>query len=142
MRWRMVCVFLHKRNTTMILNIIRADAKDAVIALQNWLFYRRMSFKMSLAIRLADMKQRAWNKQYHVMLLELPSGEKLVSINNLDIERLKRKKWLPKHTSMYDMRESIFYSTPQSRNNKSTPKERAAAKERYVRYARKFMKRS
>lgn len=124
----------------MILNIIRADLKEALAALQNWLVYRRLSFKMGIAIRLADMKQRAWNKRYHVMLLELPVGEKLVSVNNLDIERFKRKGWLPKRMSMYDMRDSIFYSTPLNRNNKSTPADRAAAKERYIRYARKFMK--
>ncbi len=124
----------------MILKAIHSDFKDAVVAFQNWLFFRRQSFKMGLAIRLADMKQRAWNKQYHVMLLELPGGEKLVSVNKQDINRFKRKKWLPKKMGMLELRDSIFYSTPLTRNNKSTPEERKAAKDKYLRYARKYMK--
>ena len=125
----------------MILKAIHSDFKDAVVAFQNWLFFRRQSFKMGLAIRLADMKQRAWNKQYHVMLLELPGGEKLVSVNNQDINRYKRKGWLPKKMGMFELKRegSIFYSTPLDRNNRSTPADRKAAKDKYLRYARKYM---
>lgn len=95
---------------------------------------------MGLAIRLADMKQRAWNKQYHVMLIALPGGDKLVSVNRDDIKKMKLKKWLPKKTNMFNLRDSIFYSTPINRNNKSTPKEREKAKKKYIKYAEKYMK--
>ena len=55
-----------------IISIIRSDFREYYIGMCNWFFYWRHSLKMNLAIRLADMKQRAFNKQYHVMLLELP----------------------------------------------------------------------
>lgn len=126
---------------------IIADFKEYRVWLGNWLFYRRHAIKMGLAIRLADMKQKAFNKQYHVMLMEVPVKksrgtcyvDKLVSVNKEEINRLKRKKWLPKNTSMLGLRDSIFYSTPLSRNNKSTPQDRKAAKEKYLRYAKKYI---
>jgi hypothetical protein len=86
----------------------------------NWMFYHRYAIKMSLAIRLSDIKQKAFNKQFHVMLMELSSGDRLVSVNRDEINKLKRKKWLPKNASMLDLRDSIFYSTPLNRNNTSS----------------------
>ena len=125
-----------------MLKDIISDIKEYRIWLLNWLFYKRQSVKMSLAISLADIKQKAWNKQYHVMLLELPSGDKLVSVNRDDIDRFKRKKWLPKNSSMFELvhSSSIFYSTPLSLNNKSTSEERKKAKEKYLKYSGKYMK--
>lgn len=144
-----------------VISIIRSDFKEYYIGLCNWFFYWRHSLKMSMAIRLADMKQRAFNKRYHVMLLEMPVKEKikikaegkkhtiekikyvnkLVSVSRDDILRFKRKKWLPKNVDMLSLRDkSIFYSTPLSRNNKSTPQERKAAKKKYLKYAKKYMK--
>ncbi|MDR0823907.1 MAG: hypothetical protein LBN74_02360 [Prevotella sp.] len=121
---------------------IVSDFKEFRIWLLNWLFYRRYAIKMSFAIRLADMKQKAFNKQFHVMLMELASGDKLVSVNRDEINKMKRKKWLPKNTNMLSLRDLIFYSTPLSRNNKSTPADRRKAKEKYLKYAKKYMSRS
>ncbi|MCL2650308.1 MAG: hypothetical protein FWD60_04675 [Candidatus Azobacteroides sp.] len=118
------------------------DHREFRVWFGNWLFYKRQSVKMSLAIRLADIKQKAFNKQFHIMLLNLPAGEKLVSITRDDVERFKRKKWLPKDASFFSLKHSnsIFYSTPVSRNNKSTPQERKEAKEKYLKYAGKYLK--
>jgi hypothetical protein len=115
---------------------IVSDYKELRLWLSDWIFCKRRAIKMSLAIRLADIKQRAFNKQYHVMLMYLPSGDKLVSVNRDEIVKMKRKKWLPKNMSMLDMKDSIFYSTPLSRNNKSTIEERKEARDKYVRYSR------
>lgn len=145
-----------------VISIIRSDFREYYIGLCNWFFYWRHSLKMNLAIRLADMKQKAFNKQYHVMLLEVPVREKvktkdvngneqtkeiirysnkLVSVNREDINRFKRKKWIPKHVDMFNLKQtSFFYSTPLDRNNKSTPEERKAAKKKYIRYAKKYMR--
>jgi hypothetical protein len=124
----------------MVKEIIE-DFKEYGVWFSNWLFYKRQSVKMSLAIRLADVKQRAFNKQYHIMLLDLPAGEKLVSVNGDDIKRLKRKKWLPKDMRFFDMKHSpsVFYSTPLNRNNKSTAGDRTEAKEKYLKYAKRYM---
>lgn len=121
--------------------IIRSDIRELKVFLFNWFTYRRQSFKMSLAMKMADIKQKAWNKQYHVVLLELPTEDKLVTINREDFFRFKRKKWLPKQTQWTDfLRTSAFYSTPLNLNNKISNKERRIAKEKYMKYAKKYLK--
>jgi hypothetical protein len=104
---------------------------------KEWFFLWRQSLKMGLAIRLADIKQKAYNKQYHIMILNLPKGEKLLSVSRTDIMRLKHKKWLPKNVDMLKLRESIFYSTPLCRNNSINKEERKKAKEKYLKYCLK-----
>jgi len=133
--------FCSKKN--MFKEIIQ-DYKEFRVWFSNWLFYKRQGMKMNLAIRLADVKQKAFNKQYHIMILELPVGEKLVSLNRDDIDRMKRKKWLPKNVSFFDLKHnsSIFYSTPLNRNNKSSAAERREAREKYLKYAGKYMKKA
>ena len=120
------------------------DYKEFRVWFGNWLFYKRQGVKMNLAIRLADVKQKAFNKQYHIMLLELPVGEKLVSLNRDDIERMKRKKWLSKNVSFFDLKHSpsIFYSTPLERNNKSSAEERREAREKYLKYSGRYMRKA
>jgi hypothetical protein len=124
-----------------MIGIVVSDFKEFWAWLSEWLFYHRQAFKMGLAIRLADMKQLAFNRRYHVMVMELPTGrKKLVSVSRQDINALKRKKWLPKGEGLLELRRSIFYSTPLDRNNKSTPKDRLSAKEKFVKYAKKYMR--
>lgn len=119
---------------------IVSDFKEFRIWFLNWLFYRRHAIKMNLAIRLADMKQKAFNKRYFIMLLELPSGDRLVSINNDEFKKLKIKKWLPKNMNYLDLEEQSFYQTPLSKNNTVNKKERVKAKEKYLKYAKKYMR--
>jgi len=125
----------------MIKEIIQ-DFKEWNEWFKSYIFYRRQSVKMSLAIKLADVKQKAYNKQFHIMLLSLPVGEKLVSINRDDIECLKRKKWLPKETNFFNLKHShsIFYSTPLNRNNKLNAEERREAVKKYLKYSKRYVK--
>jgi hypothetical protein len=125
----------------MISDIIQ-DFRDFGSWFTQWCFLKRQAVKMGLAIGLADMKQKAFNRQYHIMLLRLPKGEKLVSLNREDIQQFIRKKWLPKKTTMFQLRHSnsIFYSTPLYRNNQSNAAERKKAKERYVRYSKRWLR--
>lgn len=51
------------------------------------LFYKKLSFRVSLAIKIADYKQKAFNKQYFVILSD---SDKLIAINNTEVERMKR----------------------------------------------------
>lgn len=117
---------------------IISDLAEYKIWFNNWVFYRRHAIKMGLAIRLADIKQKAFNRQYHVMILELPQGNRLVSVSRSDIQMFKYKKWLPKHLGSIELSKSIFYSTPASRNNKSTAEERNLAKKKYLKYAKRY----
>jgi|GEM_PF-950899 len=119
---------------------IALDFKEYRIWFQNWLFYWRHSIKMSLAIKLADIKQKAFNKRYFIMLLELSAGDKLVSINNKEFDKCKRKGWLPKRMTMLELERESFYQTALSRNNKVSSKDRKAAKERYLKYAKKYLR--
>lgn len=70
-----------------MLKIIISDFKELIQWIRNYLFHRRHAIRLRLAIKLADMKQKAWNKQYFVIL---SPSDKLISINNLEVERLKR----------------------------------------------------
>lgn len=62
-------------------------------SLKNWFkqywFYRRHALRLKLAIRLANMKQKAFNKQYFVVL---SSQDKLISLNEDEIDRLRKKR--------------------------------------------------
>jgi hypothetical protein len=100
-------------------------------------YLRRHSLRMKLAISLADMKQKAFNKRYFVMLMETSKGEKLVSINRNELVRIKRKGWLPKTFGYLELQQEAFYQTDLARNNKATRHERAATLRRYRRYIEK-----
>jgi hypothetical protein len=97
----------------------------------------RHSLRMKLAISLADMKQKAFNKRYFVMLMETSKGEKLVSINRDELVRIKRKKWLPKTFGYLELQQEAFYQTDLTRNNKATRQQRTAALRRYQKYIQK-----
>ncbi|MDR2917836.1 MAG: hypothetical protein LBV72_00515 [Tannerella sp.] len=97
----------------------------------------RQSLRLKLAMSLADMKQRATNKRYYIMTMEVPKGEKLVSINRDDLNRLKRKKWLPKNFSHLDLERESWYQTDLKRNNSLTKEEQAKAMKRYRKYLKK-----
>lgn len=117
-----------------------SDFKELRMWLNDWFFCRRHSARITLAASLADMKQKAFNKRYFVMPVELPQGDRLVSINNDDFAVLKQKKWLPPKMSTLDLERQSFYQTSLTKNNRENREQRKAAREKYLRYARKFMK--
>jgi hypothetical protein len=118
-------------------NSIKADTAFTLKWARKMHTLWRHSLRMKLAISLADMKQKAFNRRYHIMLMETPKGEKLVSITREDLNRLKRKKWLPKTFSHLDLEREAFYSTPLALNNKTPKQKRLAALKRYKRYIEK-----
>ena len=121
-----------------VLKLLRKGFKSDLIEFRNWIiemyFLWRWSLRMKFAISLANMKQRAINKRYFVMSMELKNSEKLVSINRDDLIRLKRKKWLPKHFSYLDLEREAWYQTDLKRNNTLSKEERAKAIKRYLKY--------
>jgi len=122
------------------ITIIRNDFNELLVGLHNLFFYWRHSIKLRLAIVLADMKQKAYNKRYFVVLLDIPGKEKLVSINNNEFDNLKRKKWLPKNMSFLELEEKSFYQTALTLNNTTTREQRKSAKEKYLKYAKKHLR--
>lgn len=96
--------------------------------------------KLRLAISLSDIKQKAYNKRYFVVMATVgfdrkgQAVTKLRSINNAEFKLLKRKGWLPKRMSYLELSEKSFYATSLSRNNTQTKEERKKALSRYMRY--------
>ena len=123
-----------------VLNIIYSDLKEFWVFLNNFFFYRRQAFKMTLAIAMADIKQKAFNKRYFIVMIDLPTGNKLMSINNKDFEVLKRVGWLPKGMNTLELEEKCFYQTKLSLNNTMSKEARKKAKDRYSEYAKRYMR--
>jgi hypothetical protein len=116
------------------------DFKEFRLWLLNYLFYRRHSIKLKLAVALADIKQKAFNKRYFVVLIETPDRDRLVSINNNEFKIFKRRGWLPRGMSYLELEEYSFYQTAVGLNNKQSSKQREKAKKRYLQYAGKCMR--
>lgn len=100
------------------------------------------SMKMRLAMSLADIKQKAMNKRYHVIFIvvgytkEGKPIEKLRSINRDDFNYCKRRGWLPKHMGYLELSDKSFYSTDLRLNNSQKQEDRNKAMDKYLRYVR------
>lgn len=90
--------------------------------------------RLELAIKLADAKQRAYNKRYFVM----PDfRNKLTVLNKDDISWLKKANLMNKNVSHLEIMRDCFYYTNLSRNeegNKLTAKERLERKDKWLSY--------
>ena len=67
------------------------DYREFMVWLKEWLFLKRLSIKMSLAIKLADIKQMAYNRQFHIMLLVLILLRQAGTINQPERREKKLK---------------------------------------------------
>lgn len=105
-----------------------------------YLYLVKKSIALSLAISFANLKQKAFNRRFFVILNH---NDKLITVCNIDIKRLKQKGYLPKHLTHYDILEKSFYYTPVFRNNsaKITPEQRRRKRRVYLAYmrAKKFI---
>jgi hypothetical protein len=108
---------------------------------RDYLFYRRCAIRVSLAIRLADMKLKAMNRRQWVLPIDVGGGaERLKVFDNRGFERMKRAGWLPRRMNFVELCERCVYMTPLSRINKTDPEERRKAREKYLRYSRRFLR--
>lgn len=103
--------------------------------LKQWFFLKRKSIQLSLAIRLCDLKQQAFNRRYFVIL---DHNDKLISLSKEDINRMKRMRMIQKNVTHIDLMEKAFYYTPLSRNDSCalSPEERKKRRETYMKYIR------
>jgi hypothetical protein len=99
----------------------------------------KAALEMYFAIKLADMKQRAFNRQYHVMRMETGNAERhrLICVSNRDIKAMRLKGAIPKGLGMFELsrQEWFYYSTPLSRNNAERREARLKAMARFRNYA-------
>lgn len=103
--------------------------------LKQWFYLRRKSIQLSLAIRLCDLKQQAFNRRYFVIL---DHNDKLISLSKEDINRMKRMRMIQKNVTHLDLMEKAFYYTPLSRNDSCalSLEERKKRRETYMKYIR------
>lgn len=89
------------------------------------------SVALSLAIALANFKQKAFNKRFFVIL---DHRDRLITLCNSDIKRLKGKGYLNKHLTHLELLENSFYYTAVSRNNDGRISEEERQRKRRVYY--------
>lgn len=96
-----------------------------------WVYLTHRGIKLSLAIKLCDLKQKAYNTRFYV--IELPNGE-LTSISKRGVNMYKKIKRLDKSYSHLDLMNDCYYFTPLSRNNdsKMTPELREKKRKEYI----------
>jgi hypothetical protein len=119
---------------------IISDFKEFRFWLRNYMFYRRHAIKLKLAIMLADIKQKAFNKRYFVVLIEAQGRDRLVSINNAEFKIFKRRGWLPRKMGYLELEAGSFYQTAVGLNNRQSREQRDSARKRYLKYAGKYMR--
>lgn len=96
--------------------MITTELKDFV---SNWLFLRRQAIRLSLFCRLADMKQRAHNKKYYVIVY----GGRLRMFSDAELQRKYYYGALKSPVSY--VKHKALYSTPSpSSSRKLSPKEK------------------
>ena len=80
---------------------------------------KRHALRLTLAIKLADMKQQAYNKRYFVIL---SSNDKLISVHNNDIDWMKRtRRYSP--AQLRKIRQVLIDNIETQRKEGSTPDE-------------------
>lgn len=94
--------------------------------------------RLNLAIKLADAKQRAYNKRYFVIS---DYRNKLTVLNNKDIEWLKKARLMNKNVTHIEIMRDCFYYTPLNKNeegNKLSKAERLNRKAKWLDYMEKY----
>lgn len=121
----------------MLKEIIK-DFKDAKAWLKEYLQVKRYAFKFNLARLMADMMQKAMNRQISVVL---NSNKKFEYWTSDTLKRRKKEGSVPKSWSMYpEVAMVTFYKTHEHANNKLTKAEIAEYKNKFVRYAKKYFR--
>lgn len=104
-----------------------------LLGIKMYFYLLKKSIALSLAISFANLKQKAFNRRFFVILNH---NDRLITVCNNDIKRLKQKGYLSKNLTHYDVLEKSFYYTPVSRNNsdKITPQQRRRKRRLYLAY--------
>lgn len=113
---------------------------ELIYHVNTWFVLSFEAFKLRLAILLADIKQKARNRRFFVVLMTVGltrRGDPVVRLRSIDNEGFKyckRKGWLPKRMTTLELHQKCFYATSLSKNNTFTREERRKAMRKYIRY--------
>lgn len=117
---------------------IITDFIEFKIWVKEFLQVRRYAFRFMLARNMADMMQKAMNKQIHVIL---NSSKRFEYWTSDTLKRRKKEGTVPKSWSMYpEVAQVTFYRTGINMQNKTTPAERAEYKAKFISYAKKYFR--
>lgn len=102
-------------------------------SLKLWIRLKKSSIQLSIAIRVAKQKQKAFNKRFYVM----PDyNGKLIALSKDDVNNLKRIKVMDKRVSHLDLMRECFYYTPLALNGfgKISEEDRLEKKKAWLKY--------
>lgn len=113
------------------------DFKEFRSWLKEFTSVKRYAIKFELARRMADMMQRAMNRQISVVI----NGNRKFEYWTSDTLKKKKKAGMvPKSWGMHELRKVTFYKTPEKANNKVDPEEREEYKRKFISYAKRYMR--
>lgn len=119
-----------------MLKEIISDFREYKIWIREYLQVRRYAIRFTLARHMADMMQKAMNKQISVVL---NSNKRFEYWTSDTLKRRKKEGSVPKNWSMYpEVAQVTFYKTGINLQNKTTLEERAEYKAKFIRYAKKY----
>lgn len=103
--------------------------------IRQWIFLKKKSIQLTLAIKLCDLKQQAFNRRYFVIL---DYNDKLISLSKEDVNRMKKRRLIDKGITHLDLMEKSFYYTPLSRNDNTriSREEQKKRKENYIKFVK------
>jgi len=120
----------------MLKSIIN-DFKEFYSWLKEFLEVKRYAIKFELARRMADMMQRAMNRQISVII---NGNHKFEYWTSDTLKKKKKAGMIPKSWGMYELLKVTFYKTPETANNKLNTEEREKYKRKFISYARRYMR--
>ncbi len=111
---------------------------EFITTIRHLIFLKKQSFRLWIAIKVADAKQAAYNKRFYVID---DWNHRLVIISKDDLNKLKRMKVYDKKITHLDLMRESFYYTPLSRNNngKISEKEKAKKLDMWLKYSQKYL---
>lgn len=103
--------------------------------IRQWIFLKKKSIQLTLAIKLCNLKQQAFNRRYFVIL---DYNDKLTSLSKEDVNRMKKIRLIDKSITHLDLMEKSFYYTPLSRNSNTgiSREEQKKRKENYMKFVK------
>lgn len=117
------------------MDIMNKEDISLIQFIRQWIFLKKKSIQLTLAIKLCNLKQQAFNRRYFVIL---DYNDKLTSLSKEDVNRMKKIRLIDKSITHLDLMEKSFYYTPLSRNSNTgiSREEQKKRKENYMKFVK------
>jgi hypothetical protein len=121
----------------MIKEIIE-DLKEIKHLITQYIKVKKHALRFELARNIADMLQIGMNRQISIVIAG--KKRKFEWWTSDTLKERKKQGLVPKSWGMYELGKVTFYKTAESRNNKVPKEDRIKYKEKFLEYAKKFMR--